>query len=164
MFRSEVQESSVCTQSLALQVAVHSADLASARDDMARLEEPVTVAQPQLPDAQSALVTVKGQRNECRRGRGVREQQRGSLEVLLCGVQTPLVDHAPLVDSVRDTLRWVYTVILTCICMRSSPQCEIARPFFALRRPTGSRRPVQRFVRGFFHTDACLQSSEHFSF
>lgn len=48
---AEAGELAALTMSLEHQVAVHTADLASARDNMTRVEESVTVAQRQLADA-----------------------------------------------------------------------------------------------------------------
>lgn len=65
---------------------------------MTRPEESVTVAQRHLAGAQSALPTGEGERSEYRRRLGVREQQCGSLEALLRGLHTCLVNHTSLVD------------------------------------------------------------------
>lgn len=96
--RSEERESAARVQSLQPQVAVRSVDLASACGDLTCLEESITVAQRQFINAQSAYVTVDGERDECRRCLGVEEQRRGGLEALLSGLCSRLVDHSSSVD------------------------------------------------------------------
>lgn len=60
-------------------------DLVSARGDKTLLEKSRTAAQHQLVDAQFALVTVEGDRDEYLRRLGFEEQRYSSLEALLCG-------------------------------------------------------------------------------
>lgn len=98
--RSKAQDSATQIQSLERQVAARFAELASARGDITFLEESITVAECQLVGAPSALVTVKGERDEYLRRLGAEEHQRVSLEALLCGLRIRLIDHTSLFYSV----------------------------------------------------------------
>lgn len=98
--RSEVLEAFARMQLLDRQVSVHSADLASPRGDMNRLKESVTVAQRQLSDTQSALITEEGESLENCCHLGSEEQRRESLEALIRSFLSCLADHACLVTSV----------------------------------------------------------------
>lgn len=60
---------------------------------MTRLEESIAVDHCLLADAQSAVFTVDGERDEYHRRLGVEEQQCGSSEGLLRGLRSQLVDH-----------------------------------------------------------------------
>lgn len=92
--RSEARKSASREKSLECHIAVHSTDLASGRSDMTRFEKAVTGSQRPLADAQSALVNVEVKREHYDRHLGDKEQQRGSLESLLHGLRSCLVDHA----------------------------------------------------------------------
>lgn len=85
--RSEALESAAIVQSLERQVAVHSVELALARGDMTWVEEFITIAQCQMFDAQSALLTLEGECNKYRHRLSVHENWvvvwRGGLVLLV---------------------------------------------------------------------------------
>lgn len=94
------RESATCVESLDLQDSAHSAELASGRSNMTQIEESVAVAQDQLADVQLALTIIQGEHGEHFRCVGIEEQRSGSLEALLRGLRSRLVDYTCLVDLV----------------------------------------------------------------
>lgn len=60
---------------------------------MTRLEDSVTVTQRQLVNAQSTIVTMKGEHDEYCGRLGVEEKGHGSLEALLRCLCRRWVDH-----------------------------------------------------------------------
>lgn len=68
--------------------------------DITSLGECVTVAQRHLADVQFALVRVEEKHDEYRSRLGVEDLCFNSLEMLLYGLRSCLIDHTSLVDSV----------------------------------------------------------------
>lgn len=87
-------------QWLESQISAHSAKLASVHGDMTRVEESIEVAQRQLTDVQSSLLSVKGERNEYCLGLGIEERRRGGLKAGLHSLHSRVVYHTFLLDSV----------------------------------------------------------------
>lgn len=128
----------------------HSAELASGRADMTRLEKSVAVAQRHLVDAQPAYALWRLSATAiivvCF---GTEEQQSGCLESLLHGLCSGLVDHMSLVDLVRGFLRHDMDPHNDVFPELYLLQSGIVRPTFILQRSPLSRCIGQLFIKMF---------------
>lgn len=112
-------------RSLDRQAAAKSAEQALVGGDMNLLGESVAIAQLQLQERQSHIITVKGEPDEYCHHPVVEEQGRRGFEALLRGGQRRLIYNTSSVDSVRVFPVRMWTVIWKLVCKRSLLQCVI---------------------------------------